>query len=90
MWLRVDQLHISQAKLRLRECDLVFTDLAMDIVSGLELIKWIRGEGYDLPIVATSGNVGSLPLAQEAGANVCIPKPWELDVLKRTFAELLG
>ena len=79
-----------EARALLRECDLVFTDLVMDGFTGMDLIEWIRADGNDIPIVATSGSPEPLSGAIAAGACAIIPKPWELDVLKRTFAELLG
>ena len=80
---------VAEAKSLIKECDLLFTDVAMEGPTGLDLIKWIHAEGNDIPIVATSGAPEPLEMAQRIGANVCIPKPWELEVLKRTFSELL-
>lgn len=79
----------DEAKSRLDQCDGVFTDLAMDGETGLELIEWIRSEDYDILIVATSGDPVLLSEAMGVGASATIPKPWELDVLKQIFSELL-
>ena len=78
----------DEARSRLDECDGVFTDLAMDGETGLELIEWIRAEGNDMPIVATSGDPVPLSMAEGAGASAVVSKPWELDVLRRIFDEL--
>ena len=75
---------------RIGHCDLVFTDLSMPEDSGLDLIKWIRAAGNDIPIVATTGNTGVLEVTLEHGASATIPKPWVRDDLQRTLAELLG
>ena len=56
---------VKEAKSLLKECDLVFTDLKMDGLTGFDLIEWIRSEGSDIPIVATSGNQHALSEGSE-------------------------
>ena len=76
---------VGDAMERIHHCDLVFADILLPGKSGLELIEWIRAEGVDIPILATSGNHTQLAQAMFAGANAVIPKPWLTDVLKSWF-----
>jgi PAS domain S-box-containing protein len=51
--------------------DLVITDLAMPTLTGLELARKIASARPHLPIILTTGNPGSLTLAEVRGKGVC-------------------
>ncbi len=75
--------------------DLIFTDLNMPFVSGLEMIKTIRsGEGpnKDTRIVMVSSDAGmeSKLKAKELGASGWITKPIDSDKLLKQTKQLLG
>ena len=75
--------------------DLVLTDLAMPIKDGFSLIHELRASGYQKPILATSGGMGTSPIdflqaAKEAGANETLAKPFSLTELVTKVSGLLS
>lgn len=54
--------------------DLLITDHGMGAVSGTELIRELRSQGHELPIIMVSGNELARKEAVEAGANEFIHK----------------
>lgn len=68
--------------------DLVLTDLMMPRMSGLELIKSLRGSGATLPIIAiTAAVIGSeTDELLAAGANAVISKPITVQKLTETIS----
>ena len=72
------------------DVDLVVTDLAMPELNGLRLIKELREEGLDLPIIAISGVAADqLDLALDYGANFALVKPIGVDELLKVVAKAL-
>ncbi|MFB6097674.1 MAG: PAS domain S-box protein, partial [Salinibacter sp.] len=70
--------------------DLVVTDLRMPGMSGLELIRALRGRHPDLPIVAASGVAdGRTDEALEAGAQTFLAKPFTAEKLEGALQEAL-
>ena len=70
--------------------DLVVTDLAMPDFNGLRLIKELRNEGVDVPIIAVSGwAADQLDLAEDYGANVALVKPLDGSELVRAVEDML-
>jgi two-component system, response regulator YesN len=75
---------------RSRELDLVVTDLAMPEASGLRLIKELRSQHFNVPIIAVSGwAVDQLDLAQDYGADFLLLKPLDVDLFLATVHEAL-
>jgi DNA-binding NtrC family response regulator len=70
---------------------LVITDIFMPEVEGLEIIRTIRNEAPDTPIVAISGegNLTYLRAAKGFGAFAALEKPFEVDELLRVVSDLL-
>lgn len=64
--------------------DLILTDWNMPNMSGLELLKTIRGTGADLPIimVTTEGEKGKVIEAIQAGVTDYLCKPFEQEDLQ--------
>jgi CheY-like chemotaxis protein len=64
--------------------DLVFIDIIMPGINGLDVIKLVRASAPDVPIIAMSGYAfhgGSsdrdyLTLARQFGADLCLQKPF--------------
>jgi EAL domain-containing protein (putative c-di-GMP-specific phosphodiesterase class I) len=70
------------------EYDVVLSDLSMPGLSGLELLRGIRRQDLDLPVLLITGNP-SVPTAIEAveyGALRYLVKPVEADQLRRAVA----
>jgi DNA-binding response OmpR family regulator len=62
--------------------DLIITDIVMPNKEGIEMIRDLRGRGYDGPIIAMSGGgrldaTEVLDLAGKLGADACIAKPFK-------------
>ena len=71
--------------------DLMITDLVMPEVNGLRLIKELREDGENLPIIAISGAAREqLDLAVRYGANAMLYKPVELASLLAAVNRLLA
>jgi CheY-like chemotaxis protein len=71
--------------------DLVITDLAMPGASGLRLIKELREEQFDVPIIAMSKwAADQLDLAQAYGADFVLYKPVDRDGFRAKVREALG
>ena len=75
---------------RQSEFDLVLTDLMMPEMSGDELIRHIRAEGFAGQIVAlTAATIGKkTEILIKAGADAVLSKPLDIHEMKRTIASL--
>jgi CheY-like chemotaxis protein len=68
--------------------DLMLLDIAMPVMVGDELLRYLRRRGYVLPvIVMTAGMQPGAYLAQ--GANAVLPKPFDLEHLLELVAQHL-
>ena len=69
-----------------KEIDLVFTDIVMPEMDGLDLLRILQSTNKDLPIVVISGdNLGKtyFPDAYKLGAKACLEKPFsKSDILE--------
>jgi CheY-like chemotaxis protein len=79
----------------MQEClpDLLITDIAMPVLSGVGLIKLIRGreDFADLPMIAMTGHGEKIRrLATEAGANQTIDKPISEEEMRRAIDSVLS
>jgi PAS domain S-box-containing protein len=72
--------------------DLILMDIQMPEVDGLEAIKYIRSQGFTMPIIATTALVmtGDRERCLAAGADDYISKPIKLKLLLTTIQALLG
>ncbi len=69
--------------------DVVISDISMDRIDGLELLRRTRQRGSRMPFVLTSGRhasqlVGDSTLPEDV---VFLPKPWSVDTLKSAIEE---
>jgi len=63
-------------QLRKHTFDAVLTDLAMPTMNGLRLVQAMKETGYEMPIIAISGqNAEQLLLAEDYGAAATLFKP---------------
>jgi CheY-like chemotaxis protein len=78
------------ALLASRDVDLLFTDLYMAGMDGLELVRRVRGEGRTLPVVVVTSERSETVLARlrEAGADRVLSKPFQPEALKAVLDEL--
>jgi CheY-like chemotaxis protein len=62
----------------------VFLDLAMPGISGLEVLKYVREHYPTVPVIVITGNIGQeiAGEARAAGAFAVVGKPINLDALK--------
>jgi DNA-binding response OmpR family regulator len=79
-------------KMKLHKYDLVLLDLKMPKRSGMEVLRSIKTQWPDLPVVMVTGH-GSIEAAIEAtklGASNFIPKPFSPDELTKATVEALA
>ena len=81
-------------KVEVESPDLVITDLAMPGKDGFIFIQELRSRGFDFPIIATSGGMGTsvtdfLEAAREAGATDTLAKPFRVTDLVAKITQLL-
>lgn len=74
---------------RKMEFDLIITDLFLPDTQGLEIILKLRKE-ENLKIIAISGALASLELAQRMGAHHSLAKPFRINELSTAVKELLS
>jgi DNA-binding NtrC family response regulator len=79
-------------KLASNSFDLVVTDLKMDGIDGLDLIKKGKRAKQDLPFVLISGygTAQTAGLAAKEGADVFLMKPIDITELKSAVKKALG
>lgn len=81
-------------KLRVKRYDLILSDWNMDGMSGYELLKAVRADPKNAAIpfilVTAEAKPESMLAAKAAGANGYLLKPFKLDMLQRTIAEVLA
>jgi two-component system capsular synthesis sensor histidine kinase RcsC len=72
-----------------RSADLLITDYAMPIMTGLALIQTLRAQQATLPIVVVSMDTSIAKAVVQAGANRFLPKPFSLPELQQILIDLL-
>ena len=70
--------------------DLVLTDLMLPEMNGCSLIRRIRAEHAQLPLVLISGNLGLGDGRACPEADLLLPKPLTFEHLREMVARLLG
>lgn len=72
------------------DVDVVVTDLRMPDMDGFSLIRTLRAQYPDLPIIAASGVAdGRTDEALSAGAQIFLAKPFSAETLQGTLHEIL-
>jgi two-component system chemotaxis response regulator CheY len=71
---------------------LIISDWNMEPMTGLDLLKKVRGEGNKVPfiMVTAESKTENVMAAREAGVNNYIVKPFNADTLKTKLLSVLG
>jgi two-component system, sensor histidine kinase len=77
-------------KIREEPFNLVFMDIAMPVLDGLEATKQARARGDDVPVVAVTAHYshGDEPELRAAGFNGLIPKPFQITAVFEHLASV--
>lgn len=74
--------------------DLIFTDINMPDINGLELISYLRNnpnyQSIPVVIISTEGSQSDIEKGKMLGANDYIVKPFEISDLEKIIAKYLG
>jgi CheY-like chemotaxis protein len=65
--------------LRQGRYDIVVTDADMPRVDGVQLCRFVKGQHADIRVIGISGDLSALKEMKNAGADICLPKPFGLD-----------
>jgi len=85
---RADNAEIAIETLNRRnDIDLVFSDIAMPGMSGLELGRLVRDHYPEIPVVLASGYSDKAARAVEEGF-LLLEKPYSLDAMRRSLSDL--
>lgn len=70
--------------------DLVITDHSMPRMRGLELVRRLRGAGYQGKVIVLSAHLSqhNRTLYDSLGVEAMLPKPFDVDALRQIVAEL--
>lgn len=71
--------------------DLILSDLRLPDAEGIDLLKWINGQGMDIPLIIMTGyaDIQSAVLAMKLGAQDYIAKPVNPEELLKKITEAL-
>jgi CheY-like chemotaxis protein len=72
-----------------RGADLLITDYAMPIMTGLALIQTLRAQQTTIPILVVSMDTSIAEAVVHAGANRFLAKPFSLPELQQVLIDLL-
>jgi CheY-like chemotaxis protein len=85
----------AMERLKGNRYDVVITDAEMPGGDGVDLCKYIKSRFPDVYVVGMSGNLHALQSLRDAGADVCLLKPFGMDELNeaidsRTHSSMSG
>jgi CheY-like chemotaxis protein len=71
--------------------DVIVMDVMLPDMNGLDLVSYVRKQGYDVPMIVCSGATGGFHInkAREVGANAFLTKPVSMDELLRAISEVI-
>lgn len=75
-----------------KQYGLIISDWNMEPMTGLDLLKEVRGKGNKVPfiMITAESKTENVLAAREAGVNNYIVKPFNADTLKSKIASVLG
>jgi CheY-like chemotaxis protein len=62
--------------------DVVVTDADMPRVDGIQLCRFVKAKRPDIHVIGMSGDLSALKELENAGADICLPKPFGLNELQ--------
>jgi two-component system chemotaxis response regulator CheY len=83
---------VALEKISAKPYGLIISDWNMEPMTGLDLLKKVRGEGNKVPfiMVTAESKTENVLAAREAGVNNYIVKPFNADTLKSKLTAVLG
>jgi DNA-binding response OmpR family regulator len=69
--------------------DLALIDLLFGSMSGLDVIRAVRANGIDIPLVIITANTPQAETLEAQGATTCLFKPFDLDDLLACIARYI-
>jgi two-component system, OmpR family, response regulator QseB len=83
--------HLARSALDAEEYALLILDLGLPKLSGMELLKWLRGQGVKIPVLVLTARdtVADRIAGLDAGADDYLIKPFDLDELIARLRALL-
>jgi two-component system chemotaxis response regulator CheY len=83
---------VALEKIGTKAYGLIISDWNMEPMTGLELLKKVRGDGNKVPfiMVTAESKTENVLAAREAGVNNYIVKPFNADTLKAKLTAVLG
>jgi two-component system chemotaxis response regulator CheY len=83
---------MALGKIAHKQYDLIISDWNMEPMSGIDLLKSVRGAGNDVPfvMVTAESKTENIIAAKQAGVNNYIVKPFNADTLKVKIQSVLG
>jgi two-component system response regulator AtoC len=83
---------VALQSLRQTPCDLVISDLRMPGIGGIDLLRTLREQGNEVPVIIMTahGSIESAVDAMKLGACEYIVRPFDLDALEVTVTRILA
>lgn len=82
------------AILRQEKVDLVFADINMPLMGGMEMVSLMKGDealkGIPIVIISTEGSATRIQELERLGINAFLRKPFQPEALKKTVDSILG
>ena len=82
------------AILRQEKVDLVFADINMPLMGGMEMVALMKGDealkGIPIVIISTEGSAARIQELERLGINAFLRKPFQPEALKKTVDSILG
>jgi two-component system chemotaxis response regulator CheY len=80
--------------LRREKVDLVFADINMPVMGGVEMVERMKGHpalrGIPIVIISTEGSATRIGELEAMGINAFLRKPFQPEALKKTVESILG
>ena len=78
-------------KLKERPCDLIVTDIRMEGMDGMELMRTVRSQWPDIPVIVMTAfaSIDTAIRSIHEGAYDYLSKPYEIDDLRLTVRRAL-
>lgn len=82
------------AILRREKVDLVFADINMPLMGGMEMVTLMKGDdalkGVPIVIISTEGSAARIRELEALGINAFLRKPFQPEALKKAVDAILG